>query len=170
MHETGIASAIDEGIKSAKGELVSWMDSDRSHQAKYLPSMIEKLRSGYDVVIASRYVKGGRDERSATRIITSYFFNMYAYLILGKVKDYDSGFIVMKKSIFDTVKFSTKVYGDYFIELVYKCTRKGFKVAEVPFANPDRIYGTSKTADNIFTLLKYGIKYGIRVIKIKMRF
>lgn len=166
--ERGIASAIERGIKESYGEIVSWMDCDRSHPPKYLPGMIQKLNEGYSIVIASRYVKGAKDQRSFIRRVTSYSFNLYAYLVLGKIRDYDSGFVVMRKKVFDNISLLTNCYGDYFIELMYKCVKAGYRITEVPFSNPDREFGTSKTGDNPLSLLKHGINYGIRVLKLKI--
>lgn len=167
IDERGIVTAIHEGIKRAQGDIVSWMDCDRSHHPKYLPQMLEELNSGYDLVIASRYTKGGKDTRPFIRRLTSYLINAYASVILGRFLDYTSGFIVMRKKVFDKVDFPEKGYGEYFIELISKCQKKGFKIREIPYTNPDRICGESKTADTLFALLRYGIQYVIKVMKIR---
>ena len=167
MDERGIVSAIDRGIKNAKGDIVGWMDCDRSHHPKYLPQMIKELKSGYDVVVASRYVKGGKDTRPFFRRITSILINALASITLGRILDYTSGFIVMRKKIFRNVSFPKKGYGEYFIELIYKCRKRGYKIKEIPYTNPDRIYGDSKTADSKFILFKYGIQYVIKILKLR---
>jgi len=167
--ERGIASAIGRGIKEAKGDYVVWMDCDMSMPPEKVPMLIKKLDLGADITIGSRYVKGGKDSRPKIRQITSYLFNIYTQLVLGHgVKDYDSGFIAVKSKVFKSFKFPAYGYGEYFIEFVYKAAKKGFKIVEVGYNNIDRIKGESKTAENIFVLFKYGIQYGIKVIKLRL--
>ena len=56
----GLSSAILSGIKEASGNTIVVMDSDFSHPPHIIPKMIETLRqTRCDIVIASRYVKGG---------------------------------------------------------------------------------------------------------------
>ena len=42
-----------------EGDVVIRMDCDDTHEPSYMPSIIKKVRSGYDVVIASRFQPGG---------------------------------------------------------------------------------------------------------------
>lgn len=163
----GIASAIDEGIQAAQGDYIGWMDCDLSMPPIRLLSMKRGLDDGFDIVVGSRYVKRGKDTRPFIRRFTSRLFNTYARLILGgTVKDYDSGFILLKKEVFSKVSFPGYGYGEYFVELMYKC--KGFKILELPYTLVDRKLGKSKTAGNIFQLLRYGFQYGTKVIELRL--
>ena len=65
----GLASAINRGIIESRGELVGWMDADMCHPPSLLPVMLARLAES-DVVIASRYVAGGKDARSPSRVMT----------------------------------------------------------------------------------------------------
>jgi len=162
----GIASAIHDGIKSAKGEYIGWMDCDLSMPPSALIYMKDALDEGNDIVIGSRYVKGGKDYRPFTRRFTSLLFNSYARMILGGVKDYDSGFILLKKEVLSQIGFPANGYGEYFVEFMYKAKKK-FKIYEAPYILIDRQKGTSKTANSLFQLLGYGIQYGIKVLKLR---
>ncbi len=170
IKEKGVASAIHRGIKEAKGDYIMWMDCDLSMPPSKIPSLLKQLDEGYDIAIGSRYVKGGKDSRSFLRKFTSYLFNHYCQLVLGHgVKDYDSGFIVVKREVFDKVEFPGYGYGEYFIEFVYNAAKKGTKITEVPYNNVDRVKGKSKTADNAIDLLKYGMQYGSKVLELKFK-
>ena len=163
----GLAASIYEGIANTTGEAIIWMYCDLSHPPSLIPKLLEALTE-YDIAVASRYNYGGKDKRRFVRIITSYIFNLYAKIILGlKIKDTDSGFIAVKKEVFNKVNINPKGYGEYFIEFVYKCQKQGYKIAEVPFTMEDRNVGNSKTGESLFSLLKLGYKYCIKVIKIK---
>lgn len=160
----GLATAIARGLKEAGGEIVGWMDADMSMPPPVLPEMLSSLEEN-DIAIGSRYVKGGRDARGFFRVTTSRIINIFAAVLLGGgVKDYDSGFIVMKKKIFEEVEFPSSGYGDYFIELIYKCRKAGFSVREVPYTFREREKGESKTAPSISGFFSLGIGYLRRII------
>ena len=42
-----------------KDDIIIRMDADDTHSPKYIPAMLERLDFGYDVVVASRFAKGG---------------------------------------------------------------------------------------------------------------
>jgi len=163
----GLATAIERGIKDAKGEIVGWMDADMCMPPSLIPEMV-KFMDDYDLVIGSRYIGGGKDNRGFFRVVTSRIINFYAGLLLGfDIKDYDSGFILMKKKIFEKVAFPSGGYGDYFIELVYKCKKSGCRLKEVPYIFKDREKGVSKTAGNVIGFLRLGLGYIFRITRLR---
>ncbi len=97
----GLASAINRGIIESQGNLIGWMDADMCHPPTLLPSMLELLKT-HDVVIGSRYVRGGKDDRDPSRVLTSRLINRMASFVLGHgILDYDSGFILMHRNVLD---------------------------------------------------------------------
>jgi dolichol-phosphate mannosyltransferase len=165
--ERGLATAIERGIRESKGDVVGWMDADMCMPPSLIPEMLKYIGE-YDLVIGSRYAPGGADKRGFFRVFTSRVINTFAQWVLGgDIKDHDSGFMLMKKSVFDRTPFPPAGYGDYFIELVYKAKRAGFRIKEVPYIFRDRAQGTSKTAGNILTFLKLGSGYIFRIIKLR---
>jgi len=54
----GLGSAVMDGLKSARAQLIAVMDADLQHPPEALANMLEGLRKGCDVVVASRYVEG----------------------------------------------------------------------------------------------------------------
>src|SRR3989338_7397141 len=122
----------------------------------------------HDVVIASRYVKGGKDPRPFFRVGLSVILNTYCILFLGwGVRDYTSGFAAVKKEVFDAVSFSRRGFGEYFIEFAYRAKKNKFKIVEVPCAYSIRSGGVSKSDGDIKTLLRLGKDYGVRVLKLR---
>jgi len=169
VNTRGLASAINRGVIESQGGIVGWMDADMSMDPKYLPEMIGKLEE-YDVVIGSRYVEGGKDVRPQFRIVTSLLVNRFANLILGfKVRDFDSGFIVLRRSVLNSVTMQPYGYGAYFIEFIYQCVHKGLKVHEHPYHFIDRVKGTSKSAPTPFAFLATGMEYGFRILVTRLR-
>lgn len=163
--ERGLTSAIQAGINLASGEYVSWLDADLSHPPKILKKMTNK-KTNYDVIIASRYIKGAKDLRKEKlQVVLSWIVNKVANLLLYKnVTDYTSGFIVIKKNVFNNYALQGD-YGEYFINLMSFVCKNNYKINEEPFINVSREYGSSKTASNLIGFLKRGRKYIFVIIK-----
>lgn len=165
----GLASAFNRGIIESRGKVVGWMDADMCMPPSLLPEMIRKLDE-YDIVIGSRYAPGGVDDRAALRVISSRLINGLAGLVLGYgIRDYDSGFVVLRREVFDKVSIIPTGYGAYFMEFLYTCRKKGLTVCEVPYVFRDRAKGISKSAPSIYRFFKTGMQYVIRIFLARMR-
>lgn len=163
----GLGPAIWDGIKVAKGKYIVWMDCDLTMPPSLVPKMVELLKD-YDVVVGSRYVKGGADKRGFVRVITSYAINLLANLILNfKVKDYDSGFVAARREVFKKINFEPRGHGEYCIEFLYKCTKKEYKIKEIGYVFTERMQGESKTAQYLYSVAYHGFKYIGRILKIR---
>lgn len=166
MHKGGLPSAIWKGIKESKGNIILWLDCDLSHPPRIIPKLLENLPK-YDVVIASRYVKGGKDERSFVRVLASKLVNLLAYVFLGiKVKDLTSGFYAVKREVFSQVKLMTTGHAEYCIRFPYESVKKGFKIKEIGYTFLDRKKGYSKTSSNLSKFLYNGYLCGKEIIKL----
>lgn len=165
----GLASAFNRGIIESRGAVVGWMDADMCMPPSLLPEMIGKLDQ-YDIVVGSRYAPGGVDDRAALRVISSKLINGLAGLVLKYgIKDYDSGFVVLKRSVFDKVSIIPTGYGAYFMEFLYTCRKKGLTVYEIPYVFRDRAKGISKSAPSIWRFFKTGMQYVIRIFIARLR-
>ncbi len=167
INQRGLASALYDGIMAAKGEAVVWMDCDLGLSPEEIPGLISHLDT-YDIAIASRYVKGGKDPRPFFRIFLSWMINGFSMVCLGGgVRDYTSGFAAVRKHVFNSVSFSKKGFGEYFIEFAYKAKKNGFQIIEVPCVYTIRSGGISKSDGDLKTLLKLGKDYSVRVLKLR---
>ena len=165
----GLASAFNRGIIESRGEIVGWMDADMCMPPALLPEMIGKL-SEYDIVVGSRYADGGIDDRAALRVISSRLINGLAGLVLGYgIKDYDSGFVVLRRTVFDKVSIIPTGYGAYFMEFLYTCRKKGLTVYELPYDFKDRAKGVSKSAPSILKFFRTGLQYVARIFRARIR-
>lgn len=171
MTERGLASALSDGIASATGNVITWMDCDFSHPPDLIPVMLKTLDE-YDVVIASRYIKGGGQRYPFVRDITSRSFNIFASFVLsGKVRDWTSGYAMIKKEVLEqvTIEPMGQGYGEYFVAMLYSALRRGFKVKELPYTCFYNSEHESKTSTNFFKLLKFGSSYGLSVLDLRQR-
>jgi dolichol-phosphate mannosyltransferase len=165
-NEKNLATAIAEGIRCAAGDWVMWFDADFSAPPGTLTALINSA-SGADIVVASRYVRGGKDARDDfLRVAASYIFNWFARLVLRTaVKDLTSGQIIARRSIFDCLAIKG-LYGEYCIRFLYEASRKGFKIKETPYVYFSRKKGKSKTTASPGQFLKYCLVYVSEVFKL----
>jgi len=173
MQERGLTSAINEGIRHAKGDMISWMDCDLSMPPELIPLLITQIQEkGYDISVGSRYIKGGGlvitrggPDSMTAAFLSSILNYCIKFLLNHGFNDYTSGFVVARKEVFDIIQLSGD-YGEYFIDFVFRAINKGFKVVEVPYICQPRIYGTSKTGTNVFDYMRKGTKYLFAVIRL----
>lgn len=166
----GLAAAFHRGVLEARGDIIGWMDADMTMPAAVMAQLIAQL-DDCDIAIGSRYVEGGSDSRHPLRVWASHAINGFARLVLGgHVRDYDSGFIAIRRSVFDHVTLIPFGYGEYFIEFIYDAQRAGLRVREVGYAFSDRSVGLSKSAPSLISFLVTGFRYVLRVISLRIRF
>ena len=82
------------------------------------------------------------------------------------IKDYTSGFVAAKRSVFNKIKFSSKGHGEYCIEFLYMAKKNNFKIKEIPYTFTSRKRGKTKTMSNIFHVIKHGIRYSLMILKL----
>jgi glycosyltransferase involved in cell wall biosynthesis len=165
----GLASAFLLGLINTRGEIVGWFDSNMPELLTKAPQMISELESN-DLVILSRYVLGGNDQRSKLRVFSSKAINFFCRIILdNSVKDYTSSLFLMKREKLSSAVPICYGHGEFFIEFIYKLLKKNKKIVEIPYIHPPDQEGMSKTANNIFRFFKLGFDYIVRVLISKIR-
>jgi dolichol-phosphate mannosyltransferase len=151
----GFAQALEWGY-----DYIFEMDSDFSHDPKYLPQMVKALDTA-DLVLGSRYVTGGGTENwGLMRRFISKGGNVYANMILHtKIRDLTGGFKGFRASTIRAVDFtSIQAKGYAFqIETTYRVLRKVLTVVEVPIVFVDRRLGQSKMNKGIFMEALFGV-------------
>jgi len=163
--ERGLTSAIWAGIQAADTDAVSWMDCDLAMPPETIPLLLDRLNAGADVAIGSRYVRGGKDVgHSLMARAFSVTINTFASLLLGwGVRDYTSGFVAARRSVFDKIRLQGD-YGEYCIDFLGRAQRLGFRVQEVPYICGSRLHGESKTGADVGDYLRKGWKYVVTVL------
>lgn len=151
----GLGSAYRMGFRYAldRGALLIFqMDADFSHDPKYLPLFLEKIKE-FDVVVGSRYLNGVSVVNwPIRRLILSYGANVYARVITGlRLRDCTSGFKCFRREVLETIDIDqVKSDGYSFqIEMNFRCMEKGFRTREVPIIFIDRHSGSSKMSKKI---------------------
>lgn len=148
----GLSSAVINGIKYAKGETIVVMDSDFSHPPQVIPKMIKALNSSCQLVVASRYINGGKISGwPIKRKLISKFATVIAKKGLGvKSNDPLSGFFAFKKNILNGIKIDGIGF-KILLEILVKT--KNVNILEIPYTFSDREEGSSKLDTN--TIIDY---------------
>jgi len=133
-------------------DLVLEMDADRSHDPKYLPSLLAATQEA-ELVIGSRYKNGVNVVNwPMSRLLLSYFANKYAHWVTGlPLSDATGGFkcfrsVVLRSINLDAVRSNGYAFQ---IEMSFRAWKKGFRLAEVPIVFTDRVEGQSKMSRKI---------------------
>ncbi|MFD3542959.1 glycosyltransferase [Streptomyces sp. NPDC058662] len=147
--EGGLGGAVVEGVKRADTDWVVVMDADLQHPPHLVPELIgEGVRTGADLVVASRYISGGSRaglagsyrvavSRGATWLTKGLFPRA-----LHGISDPMSGFFAVRRAAVTSAALRPLGY-KILLELAVRC--RPAKVAEVPFVFQDRFAGESKS-------------------------
>lgn len=160
----GFGGAYRTAIKYASGESFLILDSDGQHSPQDIPKLVDMYAHGaYDIVIGSRYVKGGNTNENIVLIAMSRILNYIFRLCLGiKAYDISTNFRIynlnqLKQCDLECVNFDVLQE----ILLKMKLNNSGLKIGEVPIALNHRAYGKSKRK-----WLTFIMSYGMSLLKL----
>ena len=121
-----LAESINLGIKKSKFENIIWLDADFQHPPQYIKEFI-KYQKNFDVIIFSRflpkskrYFTNKKFKKEINENQSIFFNNLCKFLLFSDITDYTSGFICIKKKIFNNYRLKG-YYGEYFISLITHC-------------------------------------------------
>ena len=138
----GYGGALREGLASAAGTYILTLDADLSHD----PDFIVKLwraRTRADVVIASRYVRGGVAYMPRHRLILSRVLNAFFARGLGlSVRDLSSGFRLYRAAAVRELDLEGTNF-EVLEEILVKMHANGWQIIEIPFTYYPRDRGSS---------------------------
>jgi len=160
-----LASAFVRGIIETTGDYIGWVDTNMSELAPKFNEMIKHLNSENDLVVLSRFIKGGGDQRILIRSLGSKYFNIFSRTLLRiPIKDLTNSVFLMKRKVMDEVTFLGYGHGEFFMEFLYNAYKKGYKIKEIPHIQKrDQDLSNSKSAPNLLKFLYYGLMYVLRV-------
>ena len=143
--ELNLAGKVVLGIRHAQGSVVAVMDSDLQHPPELLPSMLQEIRKGADLVVPSRLIQGGSEEGlTPIRQFTSWAARMVGKGVLKRVRevsDPTSGFFMMRRQVVDGVDLNP-IGWKILMEILVK--GKHHTIAEIPYTFATRQHGRSK--------------------------
>jgi len=149
MDGDSFGDAIRTGVKSISpnSKYTVFMDADGSHDPNTIPRLIYAIENtGSDVVVASRYVKGGKTDNGVVLRMMSRILNLIFGIVLGiKARDISTNFKVYKSDVLRGVKLQCNNF-DILEELLIQIRHQSgkIKVEEIPDHFHNRELGESK--------------------------
>ena len=143
--EKGAGAAFLESIEKATGDIVIIFSPDGNSVPEKIPELVEKMKEGYDVVIASRYYKDAKsyDDDMVTAFGNWMFTSLINLLFGSKITDSLVMYRAFKREMVKELKIDTKTpsWGTQFL---VRAIKKKKKIGEIPADEPARIGGVRK--------------------------
>lgn len=153
----GLRSGYEEVLPMITGDIIITFSPDGNSIPELIPELVEKIKSGYDMVIVSRYLAHARSYDDD--VITSFGNWMFTFMINlcfgGKFTDALVIFRAYKKELIEKLEISKQIpflewaqirgiLVSWEPQLSIRCAKRKLKIAEIPGDEPARIYGKRK--------------------------
>lgn len=128
----GNGAAVKSGARAANGDILCFLDGDGQHDPVELSSLLEKLDSGYDMVIGARNFGS---HANVGRLAANGLYNAFASLICGRrIPDLTSGFRVVRANLFRQFLYLLPNGFSYPTTITMAFLRSGYPVAFTPIS------------------------------------
>lgn len=182
VKERGLGIGIVKGHRFAidrlKADVLAQMDGDLSHDPSTLPQMIKQIDEGYDLIIGSRLMKGGKNLLGLHRRIFTLGASLVCRIAWGhfELTEFTNSYRVFTKKLFQRIDFSKVPWRSqtYIIQpsFLYAAMEAGAKIKELPITFEDRKkgYSKSKIYHYIIDVLFFSAKVRLQKSKIFIKF
>lgn len=149
----GYGMALLTGLRKAKGLFLISMDADYSHPPIFIHDLW-KERHHADIIIASRYVHGGKAIMPKSRYLLSRVLNaFFSFGLSVPVRDMSSGYRLYAAHAVNSQQVECTDF-DVLQELLVRAVIAGKRIREIPFTYHPRKHGSSHAR-----VIKFGMAY-----------
>jgi dolichol-phosphate mannosyltransferase len=153
QQERGYGGALLAGFGATTAPYIVTMDADLSHRPVFLFDFW-KYRDRAEVLIASRYVEGGKADMGKGRRVLSHILNRtYGIALSMPLRDLSSGFRMYRREVLEGMNLLSRDF-DVLEEILVRVHAEGWRIREVPFSYMARGSGNSHAR-----LFKFAIAY-----------
>jgi len=143
----GVMGAVTTGFAVSTASCVIVMPADDDYNAPRLNEMIVRHQEGFDIVVASRFMRGGGGlvgcpfGKAMLVRVAAWFMRHIA-----RVPTYDAsnGFRLFSRRVIEQIPVESNRGFAYSVELLVKAHRLGWPIAEVPVDWHQRKSGQSR--------------------------
>lgn len=145
-HRKGVVGAIMAGFNAAKSGPVLVVMADLSDDLAQVDRMLELYREGYDVVVGSRYMRGGR-------IINGPFVKQGLSRVAGltlhwfrglPTHDATNAFKIYDREMLQSFTIESRAGFELNLEITVKAFLAGYRITEIPATWRERAAGKSR--------------------------
>ena len=143
----GLSSACVEGMLASTAPYLAVMDADLQHDERLLPQMLDLLKNGEaDIVVGSRYVKGGGiGEWNTSRATISRFATRLSRAVVPvELTDPMSGFFMLRRDVLAESVRNLSAIGFKILVDLFASSSRTLKFKELPYQFRNRHAGESK--------------------------
>lgn len=148
----GAHAAVMAGFAASTATYVMMFPADDDFNAGIIDAMVAKADQGVDIVSASRFMPGGCmvgcPWLKAALVRTAAF--TLSYVARLPTRDATNGFRLFSRRVIDSIEVESNLGFCYSLEMLVKCHRLGWPVADVPAQWFERKQGSSR-----FQVLKW---------------
>ena len=141
----GMGCSLKSGTREAQSPHVIWLMGDLADDINTIPKILKKLEDGYDVVVASRYMRGGSPgDMDPIKSFLSRSYSFFMRIIFNlPVHDINNAFRGFRREVFEAIEIKSD---DFAIspEFAIKAKLDKFRLGEVPTKYFDRTFGKNK--------------------------
>jgi dolichol-phosphate mannosyltransferase len=142
----GAHQAVITGFKASTARFVVMYAADDDYNSGILDRMVGLGEAGCDIVCASRFMPGGGmagAPLAKALLVRAANFTLY-HLARVPTRDASVGFRLFSRRVIEQIPIESDRGFTYSIELLVKCHRLGWKIAEVPAQWFERKHGASR--------------------------
>ncbi len=157
--DPGYGSALLAGFAATSAPYIVTMDADLSHRPVFLEEFWRR-RDEAEVLIASRYVPGGRADMSRFRRWLSHILNRtYSRVLSLPLRDLSSGFRMYHRDVLMGLTLVARDF-DMLQEILIRVHAEGWRILEIPFRYMSRGSGRSHVR-----LFKFGWAFAKTLVR-----
>jgi glycosyltransferase involved in cell wall biosynthesis len=158
-YSKGNGAAVKSGARAATGDILVFMDADGQHQPADVPRLLQRLHSGYDMVVGAR--QPGSQAGLHRAVANDIFSRLATWMVSQPIADLTSGFRAVKASRFRQFLYLLPNTFSYPTTITMSFFRAGYSVAYEPIHALKRSGGISH-----INPLRDGLRFLMIIIKI----
>lgn len=161
----GRGLAVTKAFQRLDTPYLLYMDGDLATDLAHLPTLIEYLKKGADIVTGSRWVKDAKCVRKQRRKWFSRIYNLMARILFGsRIKDHQCGFKGFNRETTRELLRSVKSRSWFWdAEILIRGQREGLRIVEFPVSWRDRASKASK-----ISLWKDARNMGMELVRLRL--
>ncbi|MDA2928797.1 glycosyltransferase family 2 protein [Acidobacteria bacterium AH-259-O06] len=142
----GAHGAVVTGFNVSTAPAVLVFPADDTYNAGIIDKMFQKFQEGCEIVVASRFMEGGRMVGCPwlkAALVRASSFTLYHFARLP-THDASNGARLFSRRVLDQIRIESSQGFTYSVELLVKCHRLGWRICEVPALWFERTQGRSR--------------------------
>lgn len=137
----GLLNAWWEGFDNCTGDIIIPFSPDNNSVPEDIPKLINKIKEGYDIVIASRYASGAKseDDNFQSHFANKAFTGLINLLFCANYTDSLTMYKAFRRSLLLDLKLVEKRQDHFEVLLACRAAKKKMRITEIPSNEPSRL-------------------------------